>query len=398
MADATHDPAAPADAPRQGAWLTAFVLLAAGAVSLAFAVNAPLLGPLAQRFGGEAAAQKIIVGPLLGFAVGGLTAGWITSLLGARRTILISAVLFALAGSSGLWAQSAGVLLVNTFLLGISAVTLGTAAAVVLAAHWEGDARARIIGYQTAVGSSISSGGTFLSGVIADAAGWRAAYLLFVGLGIITLAVAAIGVGRMARARRETGAGAWRDYLPVVPAFVAIAVLLMAVTTTFTHMSLLLKGIGVQSATIAAAVIATQGGAAMVSAFFYGALVARIGRIATVTVGVAFSTAGLILTGLFPIIPVFVFGCLGMGVAVGLVLPFLTEEVLRLAPPPIRAQAFGYFQTAQFAGGFLNPFVVGPVAAALGLHGMYVTVGIVFGVLGLAALASLAMRARRAPA
>jgi MFS family permease len=395
MSDQAQNPGVSAAAPRPGPWLFAFVMLAAGAVSLAFAVNAPLLGPLAQRFGGEAAAQQIVVGPLLGFAVGGLVAGMITAALGARRTILASAAVFALSGSSGLWAQSAEVLLVNTFLLGISAVALATAGAVVLAERWEGDARARVIGYQTAFGSSLSSGGTFLSGVIADAAGWRAAYLLFVGLGVITFVVAAIGVGYVARVRREKGTrAALRDYLPVVPAYVAVAVTLLAVTTTFTHMSLMLAGIGVHSATVAAAVIAAQGGAAMVTAFCYGALVARIGRIATVTLGVVLSSAGLILSGLAPSIPVFVFGAAGMGAAVGVIFPFLTEEVLRLAPPAIRAQAFGFFQTAQFAGGFLNPFVVGPVTAAIGLHSMYVAVGVVSGVLGLGGLAVLAARAR----
>jgi MFS family permease len=392
MADPTPEIAA----ARPSAWLTAFVILSAGAVSLAFAVNAPLLAPLAQRFGGEAAAQRIVVGPLLGFAFGGLVAGWITAALGTRRTILASGVVFILAGASGLYAASAGVLLVNMFLLGLSAVTLGTAAAVVLAEHWVGDARARIIGYQTAVGSSISSSGTFLSGVIADLAGWRAAYLLFVGLGLVTLVVAALGVRGGGRAQREKG-GALADYLPVLPVYVAIALVLLSVTTTFTHMSLLLAGVGVRSTTVAAAVIACQGGAAMVTAAFYGALVARIGRIATVILGAAASSAGLVLSGLFPSIPVFVFGCVGMGVAVGLLFPFLTEEVLRLAPPAIRAQAFGYFQTAQFAGGFLNPFVVGPITAALGLHGMYVAVGLVAGVLGILGLGAMALRARVPP-
>ncbi|HEY3694396.1 MFS transporter [Phenylobacterium sp.] len=388
------NPAPPDAAPRRSVWLIAFVMLAAGVISIAFSVIAPILRPVAERFGGEAVAQRIVVGPLLGFAVGGLAAGWITALLGVRRTILAAAAVFTLAGASGLYAQNAAVLLAGAFLLGAAAATLVTAAGVVLAEHWEGDARGRIIGYQTAFGSLVSSGGTFLSGAIAEAAGWRASFLLFVLVGLATLAVAAAGVRRTAPVRREKGSTAFAAYFPLAPAYLAVAILLLAATTTFTHLPLLLAGLGVVSTTVGAAVMSVQGAAAMVAAFFYGALVARVGRIATVALGVVLGSGGLMLSGLFPGVAVFVAGCFGMGAAVGLLLPFLTEEILRLASPAIRAQALGYFQTAQFAGGFLNPFVLRPITVALGLHGMYLATGIVAGVLGLGGVAALAGRRR----
>jgi hypothetical protein len=77
-------------------------------------------------------------------------------------------------------------------------------------------------------------------------------------------------------------------------------------------------------------------------------------------------------------------------------MPFLIERLLGVAPERIRAQALGFFATAQFAGGYLNPFVVGPVREALGLHGMYIACGAATAVIGFAAVAVLA--GRRAPA
>jgi MFS family permease len=398
MADKMQAAVAEDAAPAAGPWLVAFLLLSVGAISMAFSVIAPLLGPIAARFGGEAVAQKIVVGPLLGFAIGGIVAGWIVAALGARLTILISAGVFALAGASGLYAQSAAVLLVGAFLLGMAAVVLATAGAVVLVERFQGDARARMIGYQAAAGSLLNAGGVFLSGLIAETAGWRASFLLFVVLGAVTLAVAALGVRTAARPPAEAGGRGLAAFAPVVPIYVVVALYLLTMTNTVTHMSLLLAAAGSTSTTVAAAIIAVQGLAAMVAAFFYGRLASGVGRLPTVALGVVLAAGGLIITGAAPGAPAFAAGCFGMGASVGLILPFLTEELMRLAPASVRPQALGFFSTAQFAGGFLNPFVMGPVRAALGLHGMYIAVGVVLGLLGFAALGVLAARRRAGPA
>jgi len=387
----THD-ARPSDP-----LLVAFLLLAVGTLAIAFSVIAPLLGSIAARFGGEAVAQQIIVAPLAGFAIGGLAGGWIVSALGVRTTVLGAAVAYVVAGASGLYAQSAGFLLANVFILGAAAVILMTAAGVVLADRYHGDARARLIGYQTAAGSLLNAAAVFLSGVIADAAGWRASFLLFVVLGVVVLVIAVLCVRNVPRPPRTASGAGPAAYAPLVPIFVAVALYLLVTTNTVTYMPLLLADAGVTSATVAATVIALQGLAAMLSGFFYGPLAARIGRLTVLGGGVVFCATGLILPGALPGVIVSGVSCFSLGLSVGMVIPFLTERLLGVASERIRPQALGFFATAQFAGGFFNPFVIGPVRAALGLHGMYIACGIVTALAGLAAVAVLAMRPAVAP-
>jgi MFS family permease len=376
--------------------LIAFLLLSVGALSIAFSVIAPLLGPIAAQFGGAAVAQQIVVAPLAGFAIGGLIAGSIVGIFGARTTLLASAVIYIVTGASGLYAQSAEVLLANAFILGAAAVILVTAAGVVLADRFHGDLRARIIGLQTASGSLLNAVAVFMSGVIAEAAGWRMSFLLFVGLGLVLLVLAAVAVRSVPRPPKEAGGGGAAAYLPLMPIFVASALYLVVNTNTVTHMSLLLAAEHVTSTTVAATIMAIQGLASMVGGFLYGPFATRIGRLTTLGLGVALCAGGLVLTGALPSVPAFAIGVIAMGVSVGFVMPFLIERLLGVAPERIRAQALGFFATAQFAGGYLNPFVVGPVREALGLHGMYIACGAATAVIGFAAVAVLA--GRRAPA
>lgn len=372
--------------------LVAFILLAVGTLSIAFSVIAPLLGPIAAQLGGEAAAQQIVVAPLAGFAVGGLFGGWIIAALGVRWTILASTVIYILTGASGLYAQSAGVLQINAFLLGAAAVVLLTASGVVLAARYHGNARARLIGYQTASGSLLNAAAVFMSGVIAEALGWRISFLLFVGLGLVVLVVAALYVPKLAPPPRSESKAGPAAYAPLIPLLVAVALYLLVTTNTVTHTSLLLADAGVKSTTIAATIISLQGLSAMATGFFYGRMAASIGRLAVLGGGVAICAFGLILPGVVHNVYAFGLGTLAIGASVGMVIPYIAERIMGMASEQIRPQALGFFATAQFAGGFFNPFVVGPIRAALGLHGMYIATGVFTAVVGLAAVAVLAAR------
>jgi MFS family permease len=380
----------------RGPWLVAFILLAPGAMTLAYVVMSPLLAPMAQRFGGAAAAQRIIVSPILGLAIGGLLAGWFVERLGRRRAILLAAVVFGLAGAAGLYAQSALVLMINAFLLGLAAVTLQTTANVVLADRYGGERRGLMVGFSFAAGCLLSAGGAIGSGMIAEAAGWRASFLLFIALGLLVLATAFIGVAGTRSAEGRRDAVQLAGFAPLLPVYAAAAFTIFVGTTTNTHMSLLLAAEGVASPTVSAVILSLQGAATMLAGVLYGPLAARAGRRTVLVAAIVLGAAGVGATGAAPGVVVFGLGCVGLGVGVGLVLPLLMEATMRLAAPTIRPRAIGFLQTAQFAGGFVNPFVLGPITGAFGLHGMYIALGAAIAALGATSLVIGAARARTA--
>jgi MFS family permease len=367
--------------------LIALLLIAPGALALDTGAIAPLLGPLSRQFASTDVAQRIVVAPLLGHALGGLSAGWIIGRLGVRRSFLAAAFAYALVGGVGLVAPSPSVLFAGAALLGVLAVIIGVASGLVLAANYAGTARGRMIGYQNASAGLIAAVGIYASGVIAEAAGWRASFLLFVGLGLAIGAVALLEAGRIEATEREERSARFRELLPVAPLLAAAAVVLLVAITSFTHVSLLLESRGIRSPATASGVITVQGLMSMVGAAFYGALAARIGKYATAALGVLAGAAGLIVSGLYPSVPVLAAGCAGIGIALGFILPCIADETIRLSTDAVRPQALGFLHAAQFAGGFANPFLVKPLSAAFGVPAMYVILGSAFGLLGLAFVA-----------
>jgi MFS family permease len=370
----------------RGLWLALFVLFAPCASAISVSLIAPLLTPLAQTFGGKTAAQQIVVTPFFGFAVAGVTAGWIIDLFGAKPVIIISTLAFMLAGSSGLYATSAPVLLAGSFGVGFSSVVLSAAAFLILAEAYADHQRSRMLGFTIASGGLANSGATLLSGVTADAFGWRMSFLIFVAAGVACLLLALLGLRNTPPAERRSLRFGLSGQLPLLPIYGCIAFALMVAVTSFTHIPLLLGALGNRSTALAGVLMSCQGAASMAMGLVYGPVIGRAGRIATPALALCFGVAGMLAAGIFPSAYTFAASCIGLGLMLGLLVPFLTEEVMRVAAPSVRSQALGLFQTAEFGGGYVNPFVLAPITAMLGLHGAYIALGISLAVLGLAGI------------
>jgi MFS family permease len=64
-------------------------------------------------------------------------------------------------------------------------------------------------------------------------------------------------------------------------------------------------------------------------------------------------------------------------------MPFLYHIISIKAAPESRAKAIGMVGAFVYVGAFLNPFILAPIIAMLGIHGAFVAAGIFMAVLGL---------------
>src|SRR5690606_1948595 len=106
--------------------------------------------------------------------------GALVDRLGARKVLIGSALLFAFAGSVGLYASSLAVLLVSRAILGLAIAGLSTGTLALIGALYAGDRRHHVVGLQ---GAASSFGGMIflLLGGLLAAISWRlpfATYLL----------------------------------------------------------------------------------------------------------------------------------------------------------------------------------------------------------------------------
>lgn len=179
------------------------LLLTATLTIMSGAIIAPSLPAMQAHFAGVPDADVLVrltvtvVG--LAIAVSAPLSGYLTDRVG-RRPVLVAAMgLYALAGSSGLYAPNLWTLMVGRVLLGLAVGATMTAGSALVADLFAGQERARFLGLQSAF---TSLGGVVflpLGGLLTDV-GWRAPFAVYLTALLIVPLALRLPRGETARA------------------------------------------------------------------------------------------------------------------------------------------------------------------------------------------------------
>ena len=124
-------------------------------------------------------------------------------LYGRRRILLVGLTLFTLASLTAGLAQTGWQLIASRGLQGIGAAMVSPTALALLTTRFEeGRARNRALSAWGAVGAGGAIAGQLIGGLLTEAAGWRAVFLINVPVGVLAVAAAAVLVSE----HRERGA------------------------------------------------------------------------------------------------------------------------------------------------------------------------------------------------
>ena len=370
------------------------LMLGHAAQGLTFTAFTPALAAIAQDFNGSGhgaiIAQLCVTIASAGVVIGALVSGWIIARMGFRRTVLLSAVLYGVAGSGGLYLSDAASLLASRILVGFAAACMVTACIATIATLYEPHARARVIGVSTGVGSATSLAGLVVGGATAQAFGWRFAFLQYPLLAIpaVLLVLFAFPGGEAAapeqgETERSAGAAAWSLWPLYLLATVMTAVMFMGST----QFAFLLPLVGFKTSGSIGLVMSAITLLGVIVSLLFGPLERRLGLQGALVAGLAASALGMSLIGLVQTPAIAVCGAALMGVYVGVTVPYVHHVVTLRAAPSARARAVGLANAFAFAGALINPFVFAPVIAAVGVQGAFVVVGVAMAVLAAAALA-----------
>ncbi|WP_239647973.1 MFS transporter [Nocardiopsis ganjiahuensis] len=150
------------------------------------AVAVPSIGAELEASG--APLHWVVAGYNLTFAAFTLVCGSLSDLFGRRLLFVIGAVVFSL--GNGASALVGDILLLDAarLITGIGGAAIMASGGALLATAFDGAARTRAFAAMgTMAGVGIAIGPT-LSGLLVGAAGWRAAFLAYVGVGLVILA------------------------------------------------------------------------------------------------------------------------------------------------------------------------------------------------------------------
>lgn len=365
-----------------------FTLLSASSLTvMAGATIAPSLGLMQEHYQGvdPVWVKLVLTLPGLFTAAAAPLAGWLADRHGRRIVLLAGLVLYALAGTQGLWASSLFALLLGRAALGAAVGFIMTCATTLVLEYWEGEEQRSALGWQNAF---MSFGGVLfqlLGGFLAEQLGWRGPFWVYAAP--LPLAVAAWfllpepirHVQRGGPPDPETRRRL-RGFLMLISALAFVHMVVfyyLPVQTPF-----LLKEIGVRSPSAVAAAISGATLFAGLASLQYARLRRRLGigaafALAFALVGVGYAVVSL-QAGYWAIIA----GLAVASVGFGLARPNFTAWLHAHVPAPGRASAVAVMSSSIFLGQFCTPFLSAPLIGLFGLPGAFLASGLLLSGIG----------------
>jgi len=298
-----------------------------------------------------------------------------------QKLLLITAALYCIGGTSGLWAESLTGMLIGRLALGLGVAGTMNLGMTWASDLWQGPARARFLGWQ---GAAISAAGIvfmLLGGALASYH-WRGAFAVYaLILPIAALAFLVLGphAKRIAAERnRPKPLRSTADQFPwAAYAFIAPLAFLFQVAfyVTPTRLPFHLEALGVQSPLVVGALMAAL---VMVSApvsLMYGRIRARLSAMTIFGLSFALIGAGFLAHATASDWHGVLLGSLIAGLGMGLSMPNYTTWFMARVPATMRGRASGLLTTAFFLGQFASPLVSAPLVASFGLAGTFGVVG-----------------------
>lgn len=309
----------------------------------------------------------IVVAPVIGL---------LADRYGRREVLVPCLVVFGLAGGLSSLAPSFGVLIALRLVQGIGSAGLINLAVVVIADHWRGVDRARIIGQNSAVLTVTLAVLPPLGGGLTDLVGWRASFAPY-WLGLVTAAVAARALGPSPRRDVKVGEQI-RDALGYLRSGRVVAAMGSGMMLFVLIFGLILTALPLYlaqdfglGATERGLVLGVPALTATVGALALGRLTERFGARRLVLTGSAVVTVAFAIVAQAPVVAVVVLGALLYGFGEGAAVPSLQAIVAGAAPASSRGSVVAVWVGGIRAGQTAGPLLAGVALGHLGPSGTF---------------------------
>ena len=346
--------------------------------------NAPPLDLLVIALGPAVLVGLVLTTHGLFIAVGSPLIGAVADRFGRRRLLLLSTVVYALAGGSGFVLDSLVGILVGRGILGLAVAGITVTVTALITDYYEEDYRNTVLGRQAAF---MAFGGVLLlplGGVLADV-GWRFPFLVYT-VSVLLLPAMILSLPEPERTEptgdRPTDFAALRRTLARVPlgtlalvyavgligqlVFYMIPVQGPFYLESQTGISPTLVGVTLGLSTLSGGIVSIG----------YGRIRKRASVITIVAFTFGFMSVGYVIVGLSGSLLGILVGLVIAGFGTGLLLPNLNTWLTAAVPESVRGRALGGLTSAYFFGQFLSPIVTRPIADVVGLATTFRWVGV----------------------
>jgi MFS family permease len=376
------------------AWTTKLTLLLTSSLTvMAGATVSPALPAMKQQFEGAIAdpdlrttlVKLVITLPALFIVIGSPIAGIIVDRFGRKSLLLISAVLYGLAGSSGLYLESLTAILAGRALLGLAVSGVMVSATTLIADYYAGPARAGFMGLQA---GSMGLGGVLfltLGGALAQQ-NWHFPFGIYLFAWLI---VPLILLFILEPNREQSAASASDSSSQSTP--IAVLAIIYGLTTLSqiafylipVQLPFFLDGLVKAAPSQSGMAIALCTLFSAAASLTYGKLKQKMEFITFLPIIFGLMGIGYLLIGQSSNWAQVLVGLAVSGMGLGILMPNMTVWLSSVVADSGRGKALGWLSTSMFLGQFLSPIVTQPLSKSVGLGGTYALTG---GILTIVAL------------
>lgn len=363
---------------------------------MAGATVSPALPLMTKHFAGTIADSEtlvtlvklIITIPALFVVFGSPFAGKIVDRYGRKTLLLSSALVYGLAGCSGLFLNDLIPILIGRAFLGLAVAGVMVSATTLIADYYSGSARSAFMGLQA---GSMGLGGVLfltLGGALAKQ-NWHFPFGIYLFAWLIVPAIALFipEPDRSAPIDKNRSGDRPAQSLPIAIMAIVygltvisqIAFYLIPVQLPF-FLEGLVKAAPDQSG-MAIAFCTLFSAFASVS---YGKLKQRIDFVGLLPIIFGCMGIGYLLIGQGSTWVQVLVGLAIAGIGLGILMPNMNVWISTAVPNAFRGQALGGLSTSLFLGQFLSPIIAQPFTKSIGLSGVYAFTGGILVVLALA--------------
>jgi MFS transporter, ACDE family, multidrug resistance protein len=318
---------------------------------------------------GEFTAQMLMLTGMLGLVFGALFSGKILELAGSRRTYVFGALFFLLFGIAGSFLHNVPLLFASRILTGFAASCIATTAMWGVAAQFGKESRPKSFGYAGSIAGLLAILSVVVGGLLTQQFGWRASFWQFGVLGLLLLPIAMGGVEQIKpEGIRQGQPGHFRRLLPV---YVQTFMLYAVIGVFSVQLPFLADEAGLTDAGARSLIQAIPGTGVIVGGALFGLLTSRFGSKTTIILTAASIIAACLVLVFNRSVPALALAAAGVGLCMGLAMPWLYNVLSQRTPPQMVGRYMGYMTAFTFIGAFSNPFWAMPLKGALGASGLF---------------------------
>jgi MFS family permease len=340
---------------------------------MAGATIAPSLPEMTKAFPGNPSAETLVklvlTIPGLFIAITAPFSGWIIDKFGRIKLLVAMLLLYAIAGTSGLYLNTLGAIIVGRAFLGIAVGGIMTTAVALIGDYFEGNERQKFLGTQA--GIMALSGTIFISsgGFLADIS-WRYPFLIY-GLAALAIPMVLIYLKEPDSSGRKLEKDEVKEKIPKLAwtiyliSFLGMAVFyMMPVQIPFLIQEIDSVGNMATGIALSASMLFAASMSFSYQKFKNSLTHYQIYGISFLIMGLGYMAVSF-ATSYAWVYP----GLLLAGLGSGLIMPNSNLCLVTLASPKVRGRVLGLLTTFIFLGQFASPLMFQPIINLSSIRG-----------------------------